>query len=65
MLAVLPLLTCEVMQATSAPVSRALSSSVASAAMSGTENAIDGIKDAYEDGIDWVPVAANEPDGTV
>lgn len=65
MLTVLPLLTCEVIQATSAPVSRALSSMVAWAAMSGTENAIDGIKEAYEAGIDWVPVAAKEPDGTV
>jgi hypothetical protein len=33
--------------------------------MSGIENAIEGIIDAYEEGIAWTPVAEKEPDGTV
>src|SRR5882762_3739346 len=45
-LTVLPLLTWEVIQATSAPVSRDFSCRVACAAMSGIENAIEGIIDA-------------------
>src|ERR1700748_3125699 len=45
-LTVLPLLTWDVIQATSAPVSRDFNWSVACAAMSGIENAIEGIIDA-------------------
>jgi hypothetical protein len=42
-LTVFPLLTWDVIQATFAPVSRAFSCNVAWAAMSGIENAIEGI----------------------
>jgi hypothetical protein len=33
--------------------------------MSGIENAIEGIIDAYEAGMSWVPVAEKVPTGTV
>lgn len=63
-LVVLPLFTVDVIQATSAPVSSDFNSNVAWAAMSGIVNAIDGIWEAYEAGMDWTPLAENEPDGT-
>lgn len=62
---VFPLLTSEVMQAMSSPVSRAFSCRVAWAAMSGIENAIEGIRELYADGIACVPVAEKDPAGTV
>lgn len=52
------------MQPTSSPLSRDVSSSVASAEMSGIEKAIEGMSPAYSDEIAWVPLAENVPAGT-
>lgn len=62
---VFPLFTSEVMHATLSPVSRAFSWRVAWAAISGTENAIEGIKVLNDDGITCVPVAEKVPLGTI
>jgi hypothetical protein len=32
--------------------------------MSGTEKAMEGIWEAKDEGISWIPVAENDPDGT-
>lgn len=61
---VLPLEIWEVMQPTSSPLSREVSSSVASAAISGIEKAMDGMSPAYSDEIAWVPLAEKVPAGT-
>lgn len=61
---VFPLEISEVIQATSSFESRAMSSSVATAAISGTWKAMAGIWLAYCEEISCVPDAAKLPDGT-
>ena len=63
-LTVFPFSTADVMHATLSPVSSAFSSSVAWAAISGIENAMDGIWFAYSEGMACSPFAAKDPTGT-
>lgn len=61
---VLPLEICDVIQPTSSPESRDVSSRVASAEISGIEKAMDGMSPAYSEEMAWVPLAEKEPAGT-
>ncbi len=65
MLAVLPFVTWDWMQATFWPVSLDWSVSVAMAAISGIWNAIAGTKLAYCAGMACVPLAEKLPSGTI